>query len=108
MDLEKFRNDVYEMSAKLSKHLKENDVAKLGYVRQQLIERPARAAAAVGHRHHGGQVAVLVPEPGEGGLIAGPTPHNYDVLLVHQNMPADQPATKTQCWERIHSIQTVV
>ncbi len=38
MNLEKFRNDVYEMCAKLSKHLKANDVAKLGYVRQQLIE----------------------------------------------------------------------
>ena len=38
MDLEKFRNDVYEMTENLSKNLKENDIPKLNYVRQQLIE----------------------------------------------------------------------
>ena len=38
MDLEKFRNDVYEMTEKLSKNLNENDIPKLNYVRQQLIE----------------------------------------------------------------------
>ena len=49
MDLEKFRNDVYEMSAKLSKHLKENDVAKLGYVRQQLIEMYQKNLVKINH-----------------------------------------------------------
>ncbi len=49
MDLEKFRNDVYEMSNKLSKHLKENDVAKLGYVRQQLIEMYQKNLVKINH-----------------------------------------------------------
>jgi len=49
MDLEKFRNDVYKMSAKLSKHLKENDVAKLGYVRQQLIEMYQKNLVKINH-----------------------------------------------------------
>jgi len=35
MDLEKFRNDVYEVTDKLSKNLKETDLPKLNYVRQQ-------------------------------------------------------------------------
>lgn len=38
MDLEKFRYDVYELTEKLSRHLQENDVPKLNYVRQRLIE----------------------------------------------------------------------
>ncbi len=38
MDLEKFRDDVYEVSEKLSKNLQENDIPKLHYVRQRLIE----------------------------------------------------------------------
>ena len=38
MDLEKFRDDVYEITEKLSKNLQENDVPKLNYVRQRLIE----------------------------------------------------------------------
>ena len=38
MDLEKFRDDVYELTEKLSRHLPENDVPKLNYVRQRLIE----------------------------------------------------------------------
>ncbi len=49
MNLEKFRNDVYEMCAKLSKHLKENDVAKLGYVRQQLIEMYKKNLVKINH-----------------------------------------------------------
>jgi hypothetical protein len=49
MDLEKFRNDVYEMSNKLSKHLKETDVAKLGYVRQQLIEMYQKNLVKINH-----------------------------------------------------------
>ncbi len=49
MDLEKFRNDVYKMSAKLSKHLKENDVAKLDYVRQQLIEMYQKNLVKINH-----------------------------------------------------------
>ena len=38
MDLEKFRDDVYDVSEKLSKNLQENDIPKLNYVRQRLIE----------------------------------------------------------------------
>ncbi len=38
LDLEKFRDDVYEVTEKLSRHLPENDVPKLNYVRQRLIE----------------------------------------------------------------------
>jgi len=38
MDLEKFRNDVYHMAEKLSVNLQENDLPKLNYVRQQLME----------------------------------------------------------------------
>ncbi|MDF2421706.1 MAG: hypothetical protein OPY06_01710 [Nitrosopumilus sp.] len=37
MDLEKFRNDIFEMIGKLSKNLREDDVSKLNYVGQQLI-----------------------------------------------------------------------
>ncbi len=49
MDLEKFRNDVYEMSVKLSKHLKDTDVAKLGYIRQQLIEMYQKNLVKINH-----------------------------------------------------------
>ncbi len=38
MDLEKFRNDVYEITEKLSNNLKKDDIPKLNYVRQRLIE----------------------------------------------------------------------
>ena len=38
MDLEKFRNDVYEITEKLSKNLHEDDIPKLNYVRHRLIE----------------------------------------------------------------------
>ena len=49
MDLEKFCNDVYEMSIKLSKHLKDTDVAKLGYIRQQLIEMYQKNLVKINH-----------------------------------------------------------
>ncbi|MBL7001796.1 MAG: hypothetical protein ISR80_03455 [Nitrosopumilus sp.] len=49
MDLEKFRNDVYEMTGKLSKNLKENDVSKLNYVCQQLIEMYQKNLVKINH-----------------------------------------------------------
>jgi len=49
MDLEKFRIDVYDMTIKLSKHLKENDVPKLNYVRQQLIEMYQKNLVKINH-----------------------------------------------------------
>ena len=49
MDLEKFRNDVYDMTEKLSKNLKENDMPKLNYVRQQLIEMYQKNLVKINH-----------------------------------------------------------
>ncbi len=49
MDLEKFRNDVYEMTDRLSKNLKENDIPKLNYVRQQLIEMYQKNLVKINH-----------------------------------------------------------
>jgi hypothetical protein len=49
MDLEKFRNDVYEMTDRLSKNLKENDMPKLNYVRQQLIELYQKNLVKINH-----------------------------------------------------------
>jgi len=49
MDLEKFRNDVNEMTEKLSKNLKENDIPKLNYVRQQLIEMYQKNLVKINH-----------------------------------------------------------
>ena len=49
MDLEKFRNDVYEMTEKLSKNLKENDRSKLNYVCQQLIEMYKKNLVKINH-----------------------------------------------------------
>ncbi len=49
MDLEKFHNDVYEMTEKLSKNLKENDMPKLNYVRQQLIEMYQKNLVKINH-----------------------------------------------------------
>jgi len=49
MDLEKFRNDVYKMTDKLSKNLKENDMPKLNYVRQQLIEMYQKNLVKINH-----------------------------------------------------------
>jgi hypothetical protein len=49
MDLEKFRNDVYDMTKNLSKNLKENDLPKLNYVRQQLIEMYQKNLVKINH-----------------------------------------------------------
>ncbi len=49
MDLEKFRNDVYDMTERLSKNLKENDMPKLNYVRQQLIEMYQKNLVKINH-----------------------------------------------------------
>jgi len=49
MDLEKFRNDVNEMSEKLSKNLKPNDVSKLSYVREQLIGMYKKNLVKINH-----------------------------------------------------------
>ncbi len=49
MDLEKFRNDVYEMTENLSKNLKENDIPKLNHVRQQLIEMYQKNLVKINH-----------------------------------------------------------
>ena len=49
MDLGKFRNDVYDMTERLSKNLKENDVPKLKYVRQQLIEMYQKNLVKINH-----------------------------------------------------------
>ena len=38
MDLEKFRKDVYEITERLSSNLNKNNLPKLNYVRQKLIE----------------------------------------------------------------------
>ncbi len=38
MDLEKFRNDVYEMTNRLTSDLAQEDIPKLNFVRQKLIE----------------------------------------------------------------------
>jgi len=49
MDLKKFQNDVIVMSEKHSKNLKENDVSKLNYVRQQLIEMYKKNLVKINH-----------------------------------------------------------
>ncbi len=49
MDLEKFRNDVYEVTDKLSKNLSETDLPKLNYVRQQLIEMYQKNLVKINH-----------------------------------------------------------
>ncbi|NQV39195.1 MAG: hypothetical protein HQ505_01410 [Nitrosopumilus sp.] len=49
MDLEKFRNDVFEMIDKLSKNLKGNDVSKLNYVGQQLIGMYKKNLVKINH-----------------------------------------------------------
>lgn len=38
MDLEKFRNDVYEMTTRLTSNLAQDDIPKLNFVRQKLID----------------------------------------------------------------------
>ncbi len=49
MDLKKFSNDIFEMSEKLSKNLKENDVPKLNYVGQQLIGMYRKNLVKINH-----------------------------------------------------------
>lgn len=49
MDLEKFRNDVYEVTDRLSKNLSENDLPKLNYVRHQLIEMYQKNLVKINH-----------------------------------------------------------
>ncbi|MDH5463551.1 MAG: hypothetical protein OEY17_06700 [Nitrosopumilus sp.] len=49
MDLEKFRNDVNEMTEKLSQNLKENDIPKLNHVRQQLIDMYKKNLVKINH-----------------------------------------------------------
>ncbi len=49
MDLEKFRDDVYELTEKLSRHLPENDIHKLNYVRQRLIEMYQKNLVKINH-----------------------------------------------------------
>ncbi len=49
MDLEKFRNDVYEITETLSHHLNENDLPKLNYVRQKLIELYEQNLVKINH-----------------------------------------------------------
>ena len=49
MDLKKFSNDIFEMSERLSKNLKENDVSKLNYVGQQLIGMYKKNLVKINH-----------------------------------------------------------
>ena len=49
MDLEKFRDDVYEVTEKLSVTLSEEDMPKLNYVRQQLIEMYQKNLVKINH-----------------------------------------------------------
>jgi len=49
MDLKKFSNDIFEMSEKLSKNLKENDVPKLNNVGQQLIGMYKKNLVKINH-----------------------------------------------------------
>ncbi len=49
MDLEKFRNDIFEMIDKLSKNLREDDVSKLNYVGQQLIGMYRKNLVKINH-----------------------------------------------------------
>jgi len=49
LDLEKFRDDVYELTEKLSRHLPENDIPKLNYVRQRLIEMYQKNLVKINH-----------------------------------------------------------
>ena len=49
MDLEKFRNDVYEVTDNLSKNLTEKDRPKLNFVRHQLIEMYQKNLVKINH-----------------------------------------------------------
>lgn len=49
MDLDKFRDDVYEVTKKLSHTLQEDDIPKLNYVRQRLIELYQKNLVKINH-----------------------------------------------------------
>ncbi len=49
MDLEKFRNDVFEVTDRLSNSLSQEDLPKLNYVRQQLIEMYQKNLVKINH-----------------------------------------------------------
>ena len=49
MDLEKFRNDVYEITETLSHNLNKNDLPNLNYVRQKLIEIYEKNLVKINH-----------------------------------------------------------
>ena len=49
MDLEKFKDDVYEVTDKLSIQLREQDLPKLNFVRQQLIEMYQKNLVKINH-----------------------------------------------------------
>ena len=49
MDLEKFRNDVYEVTDRLSPSLSQEDLPKLNYVRQQLIDMYQKNLVKINH-----------------------------------------------------------
>jgi len=49
MDLEKFQNDVYDVTDKLSRKLEKNDIPKLNYVRQRLIEMYQKNLVKINH-----------------------------------------------------------
>lgn len=49
MDLEKFRNDVYDVTNKLSANLKKEDIPRLNFVRQRLIEMYQQNLVKINH-----------------------------------------------------------
>lgn len=49
MDLERFRNDVYEITSALSEHLEKDDIPKLNFVRQKLIEMYQKNLVKINH-----------------------------------------------------------
>lgn len=49
MDLEKFRDDVYAITDRLSPHLQKDDLPKLNYVRQRLIEMYQQNLVKINH-----------------------------------------------------------
>ena len=49
MDLDKFRRDINLMSTKLSKNIQENDISKLNYVGQQLIQMYQKNLVKINH-----------------------------------------------------------
>ena len=49
MDLEKFQNDVYEITERLGKNLNDNEIPKLNYVRQRLIDLYGENLVKINH-----------------------------------------------------------